>query len=1176
MSISETNSKRDRKKNKYDAFNMSISWKEAFYGEDWKEKGIKPKGNAPSIRILPLVEVVFNDKLKMRVISNISKKKTVTKINTVDKLMDAMDDALSSSTLQQIRKEMNEKLNMKNYKENVLEKLKVFDKKNKNVVVFGELKAWKTFFKQRTGHLFKQISVGLTTKFKNDGFGKLAAIESVNEPKKKKRAKRSLHRISGNASVCVFFLFFFSFCSEQKSAIAPSPLPSPIPSPSPSPLPSPAPSAPSNETTIQTIKRLAADAERKKKKVPVPGFDHGTYHDVHDVLVLEILEWLRNHKTVAETTRHVNEILLKNNNEYKCVMDVYKLQVAEQNQLRTKLEWKDIELNELCEQFAIVRAELYNKNRTVQRLQSKIKEAKSRTLAPKRKDIVKASTQRWRARQAKRLLDEYFNEAERHQMLRMEVLCDEYDFFEKLKKKWGDQQNQYFREMEKNPSRILRIALTEFALGVNHRQAHESRSVNCKIMGERGQRIIQKTKDGVRFGGGLISLNSKVNALRSYETKRIDLGIGFVPIERNTLKIDVDYERFGVMSDGADDIEAKDADKRFLKRGKDKPHYIAAKVDLSVLFALRLKQCVLSDKCAAWKYNKVHFDQLDGSSFDVLLVLVGSFDGYQAVGHFISTKRTLHNLKFSGFQRGVAGGTNILFRVLQVLAGEDENSCFILRDKWFYDEIEMKILSKVHSVQWLAPNGELKQINFKVLFAVTGDLMGLKRDIGTKGPNCKFPQIDVVIFEPVKNEMTFIPMAGDDLSVANLPMYYPHMIEADRDAGTAGVREKHLRFLKTVPEYKQRVRSNIQILDDEKTTFVAKEEYDPKDKSIKKRHTKRSARLNDHKYMSERGGQCSPVIYEPKWLAINNYSIDVLHYNTASGIKIIKYLGRKLNDWKLKDVHMQLLDQIEDDWSIKACLANQYRKMVEKKDYNLSLTNMQTTKVIKLYYKFLMCVVEALKKKSRIFVCAVLINLLNCTQKLRRINEKYEYVGGLENDLFVSYQGISKRKYKMIIQLMPDFVYPYEFINYYVIRHKLTNCVVDLDMGLGDFSTSNQEHSQKLDKKLAKGHSNYDYDEIVRHSNLSDAAYGIDAIFCTDEELKPDDVCNEDEDEDEADDHYVSRYDQEDREWWKRCQEGMELTRNKKVFLEIMSLIEHQNFDREIRGKLLKWKNERN
>ena len=216
MSISETNSKRDRKKNKYDAFNMSISWKEAFYGEDWKEKGIKPKGNAPSIRILPLVEVVFNDKLKMRVISNISKKKTVTKINTVDKLMDAMDDALSSSTLQQIRKEMNEKLNMKNYKENVLEKLKVFDKKNKNVVVFGELKAWKTFFKQRMGHLFKQISVGLTTKFKNDGFGKLAAIESVNEPKKKKRTKRSLHRISGNASVCVFFLFFFPFAQSKR------------------------------------------------------------------------------------------------------------------------------------------------------------------------------------------------------------------------------------------------------------------------------------------------------------------------------------------------------------------------------------------------------------------------------------------------------------------------------------------------------------------------------------------------------------------------------------------------------------------------------------------------------------------------------------------------------------------------------------------------------------------------------------------------------------------------------------------------------------------------------------------------------------------------------------------------------------------------------------------------
>ncbi len=44
-------------------------------------------------------------------------------------------------------------------------------------------------------------------------------------------------------------------------------------------------------------------------------------------------------------------------------------------------------------------------------------------------------------------------------------------------------------------------------------------------------------------------------------------------------------------------------------------------------------------------------------------------------------------------------------------------------------------------------------------------------------------------------------------------------------------------------------------------------------------------------------------------------------------------------------------------------------------------------------------------------------------------------------------------------------------------------------------TTSSQELSQKWDKKVAKYHSNYDYDEIVRHSNLS---AGLDNILLTD------------------------------------------------------------------------------
>eukprot|EP01083_Nonionella_stella_P277399 943025_1 len=46
-----------------------------------------------------------------------------------------------------------------------------------------------------------------------------------------------------------------------------------------------------------------------------------------------------------------------------------------------------------------------------------------------------------------------------------------------------------------------------------------------------------------------------------------------------------------------------------------------------------------------------------------------------------------------------------------------------------------------------------------------------------------------------------------------------------------------------------------------------------------------------------------------------------------------------------------------------------------------------------------------------------------------------------------------------------------------------------------------QEHIQKADKSQASGHSNYDVDEIVRHSNLSAAVSGVDRILYTSEQL---------------------------------------------------------------------------
>ena len=98
------------------------------------------------------------------------------------------------------------------------------------------------------------------------------------------------------------------------------------------------------------------------------------------------------------------------------------------------------------------------------------------------------------------------------------------------------------------------------------------------------------------------------------------------------------------------------------KKGAATPKYLAAKTDVDTLFQIRLQQLVQNDKFAAWRYNYTHYKDKQDDVFHETLVILGSFDGYRADGHFISKKRSLHCLKFGGWQPGVAGSPKFLLR----------------------------------------------------------------------------------------------------------------------------------------------------------------------------------------------------------------------------------------------------------------------------------------------------------------------------------------------------------------------------------------------------------------------------------------------------------------------------------------------------------------------------------
>ena len=256
--------------------------------------------------------------------------------------------------------------------------------------------------------------------------------------------------------------------------------------------------------------------------------------------------------------------------------------------------------------------------------------------------------------------------------------------------------------------------------------------------------------------------------------------------------------------------------------------------------------------------------------------------------------------------------------------------------------------------------------------------------------------------------------------------------------------------------------------------------------------------------MEEAGSWRSPQVYLPiDWSVFNLCFVDVLHLGITMATHFCQYIGNKLLNYGDQTVIDDICDIIQDDMRIRLCFGKQFRDCFESKNFKITLTHRDSAYVLfRMYDVLSYCINYWIQtRRDRAFIFIVLLKLLSNAQIIRSSYETVEYENGLNDEKFIVYQSASVQRYKLILQMLYDYIIPHEMMNFYVIQHKLRNIIFYHGYGLGICSTSMQEHIPKLEKNVACKHSNYDWDELVRHSNSSDIAYGIDSVIACDVNL---------------------------------------------------------------------------
>lgn len=815
------------------------------------------------------------------------------------------------------------------------------------------------------------------------------------------------------------------------------------------------------------------------------------------------------------------------------------------------------------EVLAQTRQEGYRRTFRIKQLNAQITSMQSRLLPEKRKsdDAIGLRQVYNRAHRTNEAVGNYQNPLE--QQISHKRLIDEdvYNHVNAKKKGWVKDTNKQLREWKRNDQNIFEVAITEYSLHMTQRQCKGQRMISSKDKGIGKRSIQRKTTDGVIFGAHTISEKPKQQALLKYEMERYKANVGFYPIEMESREKQNNYVRINNNTEG---------DGRKTKSRSTNAKYIAAVCDAWELFKYRLKQFVTEEHFELFNRNMIHYknETQNGkliTEWQYDLHVICTYDGFGADGHHLSKDRTLHHLKICGWPKGIEGSPAILMRVLQVFDKENGYYGYYVRQKYLFDTLETKFYQKQYT-QEFEQDGLTKKLIFNLKLGIVADLQGCKRDKGWKGPTSNVPCVDVVIYDPVSKEVTWLDKQEESLERTFIPFYYPDQIQEDGDKPRSPFNtDKHVRFIQDVPNWHEMIKKDVAELD--KKVHIDAMNHDNRDKTQSETFKNRTKQAK------------TPFTFVPRKMCYNYYYVDPLHYSITAGRHWLDNFGKELikmtekkkrkNQRDPKNVANVLTDKmhvmIDADTTIRSCFHNQWKIFVDGiKGAKLSLTNMQITRVLRRFYDILLMFINGLEREDRVWKMIIMAYLLNSTQKLRQIVEKSEFKKGLNDPEWKKYEKICTKRYRLIVHAYDSYNLPYEMWNFWCIQHKLRNIIKKYNLGLGICSTSAQEHMQKIDKNMANGHSNYHFDEIIRHSNLSAASDGIDRFRFTRKTLK----------EDKAIENVAeSRYTREDEANWCKLKDSMKSD----YMRDMLQCLEDEKFDSiEVSSKLRQYLDEYN
>eukprot|EP01084_Bolivina_argentea_P210454 358203_1 len=164
--------------------------------------------------------------------------------------------------------------------------------------------------------------------------------------------------------------------------------------------------------------------------------------------------------------------------------------------------------------------------------------------------------------------------------------------------------------------------------------------------------MVKTENTNINIGGAIITDYQKHRALLKYVKDRLIRGVGFIPIYLSSLEIDEEYyekklktidielaKKEEKESKYADDIETAGDRRRGKKIKAAGDPYVACKTDLEAVFKEQLEQIVTNEEFKEYQFNEYNYHNIDKDHFKEVVYIIGSFDGYESVGYYLSNKR---------------------------------------------------------------------------------------------------------------------------------------------------------------------------------------------------------------------------------------------------------------------------------------------------------------------------------------------------------------------------------------------------------------------------------------------------------------------------------------------------------------------------------------------------------